>query len=84
MRLEKDDAKIGLLVFLTLALFLGFIFQRSLTTLLRKENHVRVRLESAADVAEGTEVQLQGLRGDQAILQTQWQVLIRTERSSPP
>ena len=62
MRLEKDDAKIGLLVFLTLALFLGFIFQRSLTTIFRKENHVRVRLESAADVAEGTEVQLQGLR----------------------
>ena len=62
MRLEKDDAKIGLLVFLTLALFLGFIFQRSLTSILRKENHLRVRLESAAEVAEGTEVQLQGLR----------------------
>jgi len=62
MRLEKDDAKIGLLVFLTLALFVGFIFQRSLSTIFRKESHVRVRLASAADVAEGTEVQLQGLR----------------------
>jgi ABC-type transporter Mla subunit MlaD len=62
MRLEKDDAKIGLLVFLTLALFVGFIFQRSLRTIFRKETHVFVRLESAADVAEGTEVQLQGLR----------------------
>ena len=62
MRLEKDDAKIGLLVFLTLALFVGFIFQRSLTTIFKKESHVQVRLESAADVAEGTEVQLQGLR----------------------
>jgi len=62
MRLEKDDAKIGLLVFLTLALFVGFIFQRSLSTIFRKENHAQVRLESAADVAEGTEVQLQGLR----------------------
>jgi len=62
MRLEKDDAKIGLLVFLTLALFVGFLFQRSLATLLRKEARVRVRLDSAADVEEGTEVQLQGLR----------------------
>ena len=60
MRLEKDDAKIGLLVFLTLALFVGFIFQRSLTTLLKKVERVRVRLDSAPDVAEGTEVQLQG------------------------
>jgi len=62
MRLEKDDAKIGLLVFLTLALFVGFIFQRSLATIFRKESHLQVRLESASDVAVGTEVQLQGLR----------------------
>ena len=62
MRLEKDDAKIGLLVFLTLGLFVGFIFHRSLSTILRKETLVRVRLETASDVAEGTEVQLQGLR----------------------
>jgi ABC-type transporter Mla subunit MlaD len=62
MRLEKDDAKIGLLVFLTLALFVGFIFQRSLATIFRKESHVQVRLESASDVQAGTEVQLQGLR----------------------
>jgi ABC-type transporter Mla subunit MlaD len=62
MRLEKDDAKIGILVALTLALFLGFIFQRSLSTILREVSHVKVRLDSASDVAEGTEVQLQGLR----------------------
>ena len=62
MRLEKDDAKIGLLVFLTLALFVGLVFQRSLATILRKEARVQVRLDSAADVEEGTEVQLQGLR----------------------
>jgi ABC-type transporter Mla subunit MlaD len=62
MRLEKDDAKIGLLVFLALALFVGVIFQRSLTTLFRKVARVQVRLENAADVAVGTEVQLQGLR----------------------
>jgi ABC-type transporter Mla subunit MlaD len=62
MRLEKDDAKIGLLVFLALALFVGFLFHRSLATLLRKESKVRVRLDNAADVEAGTEVQLQGLR----------------------
>jgi len=62
MRLEKDDAKIGLMVFLTLALFVGFIFQRSVSTIFRKVTLVRVRLENAADVTVGTEVQLQGLR----------------------
>ncbi|MGA2079852.1 MAG: MlaD family protein [Holophaga sp.] len=62
MRLEKDDAKIGLMVFLTLALFVGFIFQRSVSTIFRRVTLVRVRLENAADVTVGTEVQLQGLR----------------------
>jgi len=62
LRTEADDAKIGLLVALTLALFLGFLFQRSLRAILRKEFHVQVLLANAADVAEGTEVQLQGLR----------------------
>ena len=62
MNMERDDAKIGLLVFLTLALFLGFLFQRSLTAVLKKEFHLQVQLDNAADVAEGTEVQLQGLR----------------------
>jgi ABC-type transporter Mla subunit MlaD len=62
MKLEKDDAKIGILVALTLAVFVGFIFQRSLSTILRKVSHRQVRLDSASDVAEGTEVQLQGLR----------------------
>ena len=62
MRLERDDAKIGLLVFLTLALFLGFLFQRSLTAVLKKEFHIHVLLANASEVAEGTEVQMQGLR----------------------
>ena len=61
MKVERDDAKIGLLVFLTLALFLGFLFQRSLTALLKKEFHIQVLLANAAEVAVGTEVQLQGL-----------------------
>lgn len=62
MKLEKDDAKLGILVALTLALFVGFIFQRSLAALLRRPARFRVLLESAADLADGTEVQLQGLR----------------------
>ena len=62
MKLEKDDAKIGLLVMLALAVFAGFLFHRSLTAALRKEAHFQVALETATDVSEGTEVQLQGLR----------------------
>ena len=62
MRMQRDDAKIGLLVFLTLALFLGFLFQRSLTAVLKKEFHIQVLLANASEVAEGTEVQMQGLR----------------------
>lgn len=62
MRLERDDAKIGLLVFLASGLFLSFLFQRSLTAILKKESHYQVQLENVSDVAEGTEVQLQGLR----------------------
>ena len=62
MNREQDDAKIGLLVALTLALFLGFLFQRSLRAILKKEFHIQMRLENASELAEGTEVQLQGLR----------------------
>jgi ABC-type transporter Mla subunit MlaD len=62
MKLERDDAKIGLLVFLALAVFAGFIFHRGLSAALRKEARYRVALESASDLSEGTEVQLQGLR----------------------
>ena len=62
MKMERDDAKIGLLVLLSLGLFLGFLFQRSLTAMLRKEFHLQIMLANASDVTEGTEVQLQGLR----------------------
>lgn len=62
MRLEKDDVKIGLLVFLTLALFVGFLLHSGMSSLFRRAARVHVRLENAADVAIGTEVQLQGLR----------------------
>jgi ABC-type transporter Mla subunit MlaD len=62
MKLEKDDAKIGFLVILALAVFTGFLFHRSLSALLKKETPFGTVVESANDVSEGTEVQLQGLR----------------------
>jgi ABC-type transporter Mla subunit MlaD len=62
MRLEKDDVKVGLLVILTLALFLGFMLHSGMARLFRRVAQVQVRLDNAADVATGTEVQLQGLR----------------------
>jgi ABC-type transporter Mla subunit MlaD len=62
MKLERDDAKIGVLVLLALAVFAGFIFHRGLAAALRKETRYQVALESASDLSEGTEVQLQGLR----------------------
>lgn len=62
MRLERDDAKIGLLVVLALGVFAGLLFHRGLTAALKKEAHYKVALDSAPDLAPGTEVQLQGLR----------------------
>jgi len=62
MKLEKDDAKIGLLVITALVVFAGFLFHRSITAMLKKEAHFQVALETASDLSEGTEVQLQGLR----------------------
>jgi phospholipid/cholesterol/gamma-HCH transport system substrate-binding protein len=62
MRFERDDAKIGLLVFFGVAIFIGLLFHRSLTAVVKKETLLRVSLDNASDIAEGTEVQLQGLR----------------------
>lgn len=62
MRFARDDAKVGLLVLAAALLFGGLLFQRSLSALFRKETTLQVRLESAADLVVGTEVQLQGWR----------------------
>lgn len=62
MRFERDDAKIGLLVFIAGAVFVGLVFHRSLTAAVKKERVVKVRLENASGVEVGTEVQLQGYR----------------------
>lgn len=62
MRFDRDDAKIGLLVFIAVAVFVGLLFHRSVAALVKEERLVKVRLENVSDVAVGTEVQLQGLR----------------------
>jgi len=62
MRIERDDAKIGLMVIVAFLLFGGLMMYRSLVALAARETLLKVRLASAADVVVGTEVQLQGLR----------------------
>lgn len=62
MKIERDDAKIGLMVIVALLLFAGLLLHRSVTTLAARETRLKVRLASASDVVVGTEVQLQGLR----------------------
>jgi len=62
MKFERDDAKIGALVLGAFGLFCALLFYRAFATLVKKETLLRVRLERAADLTVGTEVQLQGLR----------------------
>jgi len=62
MRFERDDAKIGLLVLVAIAVFLGLALHRSLTALVKKETTVKVRLANVSGLEVGTEVQLQGHR----------------------
>jgi ABC-type transporter Mla subunit MlaD len=62
MRFERDDAKIGLLVFIAVAMFMALVFHRTLTAMVRKEAVIQVRLEDVSDLEEGTSVQLQGRR----------------------
>jgi phospholipid/cholesterol/gamma-HCH transport system substrate-binding protein len=62
MRFERDDAKIGLLVFIAIAVFMALLFHRSLTAIVKKESIVKVRLENVSGLEVGTEVQLQGHR----------------------
>jgi phospholipid/cholesterol/gamma-HCH transport system substrate-binding protein len=62
MTFDRDDAKIGLLVLAALAVFLGLLFQRGMAQLVKQETPQYVRLQNAAEVTVGTEVQLQGVR----------------------
>lgn len=62
MRLERDDAKVGLVVLAALLVFGGLLFYRSLSALLRKETAILVQLADVSDLAVGTAVQLQGLK----------------------
>ena len=62
MIIERDDAKIGLMVIAAFLLFAGLMMHRSVTALAARETQLRVRLASASDLVVGTEVELQGLR----------------------
>jgi ABC-type transporter Mla subunit MlaD len=62
MRFDRDDAKIGLLVFIAIAVFLGLVFHRGITAVVKKETIVEVRLQNVSGLEVGTEVQLQGYR----------------------
>lgn len=62
MRLERDDAKVGLVVLAALLVFGSLLFHRSLSALLRQETPLRVQLADVSDLAVGTAVQLQGLK----------------------
>lgn len=62
MRFERDDAKIGLLVFIAVAVFAALLFHRSITAMVKKESVLNVRLSNVGGVEVGTEVQLQGHR----------------------
>lgn len=62
MTFDRDDAKIGLLVLLSLGVFIALLFHRSMTRLVKTETPYTVRLHSASDIAVGTEVYLQGVR----------------------
>lgn len=62
MRFERDDARVGLLVLLAILLFFSLVFYRSIRAIVHRDHHYKVRIENAADLATGTEVQLQGFR----------------------
>jgi len=62
MRIERDDAKIGIMVIVAFLVFGSLLMYRSVKTLATRETLLKVRLASASDVVVGTEVQLQGLR----------------------
>ncbi|WP_005032156.1 MlaD family protein [Holophaga foetida] len=62
MKIERDDAKIGVMVIVALLLFGGLLMYRSVSALAARETRLKVRLASASDAVVGTEVQLQGFR----------------------
>lgn len=62
MKIERDDAKVGLMVLVAVALFAALFLHRSLSAIAARETRLQVRLTSASDVVVGTEVQLQGYR----------------------
>ena len=62
MNFEKQDARLGLLVLVSLALFLGLVAYKNAGAVTERTYPLVVRLEQMEGLAPGTDVQLKGFR----------------------
>jgi ABC-type transporter Mla subunit MlaD len=62
MNFEKQDARLGLLVLISLALFLGLVAYKNAGAVTERTYPLIVRLEQMEGLAPGTDVQLKGYR----------------------
>ncbi|MBK9796531.1 MAG: MCE family protein [Holophagaceae bacterium] len=62
MNFEKQDARLGLLVLVALALFLGLVAYKNAGAVTERTYPLVVRLEQMEGLAPGTDVQLKGYR----------------------
>ena len=62
MNFEKQDARLGLLVLVSLALFLGLVAYKNAGAVTERTYPLVVRLEQMEGLAPGTDVQLKGYR----------------------
>lgn len=62
MNFEKQDARLGLLVLVSLGLFLGLLIYKNAESVTERTYPLVVRLEQMEGLARGTEVQLKGYR----------------------
>jgi ABC-type transporter Mla subunit MlaD len=62
MKFEKQDARLGLLVLISLALFLGLVAYKNAGAVTERTYPLLVRLDEMEGLAPGTDVQLKGYR----------------------
>lgn len=62
MNFEKQDARLGLLVLVSLGLFLGLLVYKNAETVTERTYPLVVRLEQMEGLARGTDVQLKGYK----------------------
>lgn len=62
MNFEKQDARLGLLVLVSLGLFLGLLVYKNAETVTERTYPLVVRLDQMEGLARGTDVQLKGYR----------------------